>query len=285
MNDCIDHEIKRVWKNEQTKLQWEINAVPRNLQHQFGIHTTYRSYSEPYVFEIDDVDPTITPQYTTDFRVVYGEVPTQPTADDPNELICFLNKFPTREIKPVGIYRNSTEWFDRKTLKEIEDYFQKKRNNTVLSEWRDFANKLPKSDNIREYMDDIKRHSLVPLRDELFGPNLIDDLTSEIKPTTSKTRTKYGDIDFDNFDNLPIPRVRFTANASHAGYDKSGIPSREVISDPAAAKTPEEAYSLLLEKIFSFTEDSLTAKQFMVYLDKAKIPYNKRWKKRQLLET
>jgi len=285
MNDCIDHEIKHVWKKENTKLQWIMEAVQRDMNHRQGVHTEYRSYAQDQVCEIIDIDPSLTPQYTTDFRVQIGEVANQPTSDDPNEYIGFLTKFPTREIRPVGIYRNSSDWFERKTFKEIEDYFQERQNSVIVSEWQRFAENLPKSDNVREYMDEIKQSSFVPLRNELFGPFIKDDLTTEINPTISKTRTKYGDIDFEQFDGEPIRRVRFTASAPHRGYDKTNVPQREVISDPAAAKTPEEAYSMLLEKIFSFTVDSLTADGFKSYLDKANISYAKSWKKRQLLET
>lgn len=284
MNDCIDHDIKNIWKKEQTKLQWIFEAVPRDINHRCGVHTEYRRYDQDEVFEIIDVDPIITPQYTTDFRVQFGEVLNQPTADNPNEFIGFLKKYPTREIRPVGLYRNSSEWYQTKTLREIEEYFSKK-NTTVLSDWRSFSKKLPMSDNVRDYMDDIKRHSLVPLKNELFGFNIKDDLTSEIKPTISATRTKYGDINFETFDGEPIRRVRYTASARHSGYDKANIPITEVISDPAAAKTPEEAYAMLLNKIFSFTVDSLTADGIKSYLDKGNISYAKSWKKAQLLET
>ena len=64
------------------------------------------------------------------------------------------------------------------------------------------------------------------MRNELFGPFIKDDLTTEINPTTSKTRTKYGDIDFQQFDGEPIRRVRFTASAPHRGFGKTNVPQR-----------------------------------------------------------
>jgi hypothetical protein len=283
MWDCIDHEIKKVWKKEDTQHQWIFTSVKRDINHRCCVHTEYRAFDQPYVFNIIEIDPSITPQYTTDFRVEYAEVPNQPTHDDPNEFICFLNKFPTRDIKPVGIYKNSTYAF-QKTLDEINRYFTSRKNTTVLREWDEFSQKMPRSDNVRDYLDDIKRNSYIPLKEELFGRNIIHDITSEIKPTTSKVKTPQGNVDFERFDGEPIPRVRYNARASHHGYDKSNVPVKSVLFDPAAAKSPEEAYQMLVNKILNFTEDSCTAEGFIAYLNKANIPYRKSWRKRQLLD-
>lgn len=284
MWDCIDHEIKRIWKKEQTQHQWIFTSVERDINHRFRVHTEYRAFDQPYVFNIIDIDPSVTPQYTTDFRVEYAEVPTQPTHDNKDEFICFLSKFPTRSIKPVGIYKDSTFLF-QKTLDEINKYFTTRKNNNVLKEWSEFSQSMPKTDNVRDYLDEIKINSYVPLKQELFGNSIDHDLTSEIKPTTSKVKTAHqGPIDFERFDGEPIPRVRYTARASHSGYDKSNIPTKEVLYDPASAKSPEEAYQMLVNKIMNFTEDSCTAEGFIVYLNKANIPYKKSWRKRQLLD-
>ena len=80
-----------------------------------------------------------------------------------------------------------------------------------------------------------------------------------------------------------MPRARATASANHCGYDKSNIAPREGIFDPASAKTPEEAYQLLVDKILNFNEDSCTAEGFISYLIKGNIPYKKSWRKRELL--
>ena len=49
-----------------------------------------------------------------------------------------------------------------------------------------------------------------------------------------------------------------------------------MLSDPAAASSPEEAYEMLLNKIFNFTEDNSPTKEGLkVYLDKANISYKK----------
>jgi hypothetical protein len=126
----------------------------------------------------------------------------------------------------------------------------------------------------------------LPLQNELFGLNVRHDLSSPILPTVSKLRkTEFGNINFESFDNEPIPRARMTASASHSGYDKSQVPPVVMLSDPAAASTPEEAYEFLLKKIFSFTEDNCpTAAGLQIYLDKAHINYKKSWRKRQLLD-
>ena len=147
---------------------------------------------------------------------------------------------------------------------------------------------MPTSDNVREYMNktnvkDVINNCYVPLKIPLFGYNLCYDNTSEVKPTTSKIKTPYGNLDFTRYDNEPIPRARATASASYSGYDKSNITPREVIFDPAAAKTPEEAYQMLVDKILNFNEDSCTAEGFISYLIKGKIPYKKTWRKRELL--
>ena len=141
MWDCIDHDIKHIWKREQTQLQWCFTAVPRDKDHRCGVHTTYRGFDQEYVFNIIEINPLLTPQYSLDFRVQYTEVPTQPTADDPSEFICFIQKFPTREVKPVGIYRDSTRIVS-KVLQDIEAYFTKRNNSTVLKEWGDFSEQL-----------------------------------------------------------------------------------------------------------------------------------------------
>ena len=285
MWDCIDHDIKSIWKKEQAQLQWCFEAVPRDINHRVGVHSTYRGYDQDNVFQIIEIDPLITPQYSLDFRVQYTEVPTQPTADDEFEFIGFLQKLPTREVKPVGIYKNSTRDVTR-ILQEINSYFTKRNNTVVLKQWSEFGETLPKSDNIREYMDDIKTNSYLPLKDELFGANITHDLTSVIQPTVSAIRkTDFGNINFETFDNEPIPKARMTASASHYGYNKSQVPPIVVFSDPAAASSPEEAYEMLLNKIFNFTEDNCpTIEGLKVFLDKADIGYKKSWRKRQLLE-
>ena len=149
MWDCIDQDIKNVWKKDQTQLQWFFEAVPRDKDHRCGVHTTYRGYDQDYVFKIIEIDPLLTPQYSLDFRVQYTEVPTQPTADDPYEFIGFLQSFPTRKVKPVGLFKDSTRSV-AKTLEEIESYFTERNNTSVLQEWREFSESLPKSDDIRE---------------------------------------------------------------------------------------------------------------------------------------
>lgn len=93
-----------------------------------------------------------------------------------------------------------------------------------------------------------------------------------------------GIVDIERFDGEPIPRVRYNARVSHSGYDKSTVPIKTLLFDPAAAKTPEEAYQMLVDKILNFTEDSCTAEGFIIYLNKANITYKKSWKKRQLLD-
>ena len=143
---------------------------------------------------------------------------------------------------------------------------------------------MPTNDNVRDYLTDIKRNCYVPLKVELFGNNIVHDIISEIKPTTSKVKTPQGIIDFERFDGEPIPRARYNARASHSGYDKSNIPVKTVLFDPAAAKSPEEAYQMLVDKILNFNEDSTTAEGLISYLNKANIPYRKSWRKRQLLD-
>ena len=135
-------------------------------------------------------------------------------------------------------------------------------------------------------MDDIKTNSYLPLKDELFGMNIMHDMSSAIAPTESKLRkNEFGNINYETYDNEPIPRARMTAIASHFGYNKSQVPPTVMLSDPAAATSPEEAYEFLIKKILSFTEDNCpTVEGLKVYLDKANIIYKKSWRKRQLLE-
>lgn len=281
MYDCIDREIKNVFKRERTMHQWIFTACSRDRNHLCGVHTDYRGYDQPYVFEIESVDMNITPQYTTDFRVHYVEVPTQPSADDPNEYIGFLKKFPTREIRPVGLYRNSSNNL-ASCLEEIGKYYGNR--SQTYNEWKLFSeDNLPQTDNVRDYLTEIRRNSYVPLKEELFGKSLCHDQTSTINPTSSKVRTEFGVIDFDNFDGQPIPRSRIPALAPHKGYNKSNLPTRQIISDPAAAKTPAEAFELLLNKIMNFTVDSCTKEEFQLYLKKADITYKVSWNKAKLL--
>ena len=280
MYDCIDHEIKNVFKRKPTMLQLIFEACERDKNHRCGVDTHYRGYAQPEVFEIEDVDPNITPQYTTDFRVHLVEVPTQPTADDPNEHIGFLTKFPTRDIKPVGLYLNSAR-NATKCIEEIAKYLGDSSN--VYQEWTRFSDGLPKTDNVREYLDEFKRDNYIPLKDELFGLAILQDTISIIKPTTSKNRTEFGLFDYNTFDGQPIPLSRIPALAPHKGYNKAQLSVREIISDPAAAKTPEEAFDLLLNKILNFNVDSCTKEELYLYSDKANIKYKVSWAKQRLL--
>lgn len=282
MWDSIDHDLKHCWKREETQLQWtfEVHNGGRDVNHRVGIESTYKSHSADYVFEIIDVDPKITPQYTTDFRVQYGEVPIQPFADDPNEYICFLRKFPSAPIKPAGFFQGSSAAFGT-TLEAIAEHYN--RQSSTYNEWQEFGGKMPSSDNVREYLSTILSNSYIPLKEELFG-NIPVDNTTVIPPTTSRIKTPFGYIDYNMFDNQPIPRSRSTASVSHHGYKKTNNP-RSMISDPAAAKTPEEAYELFLSKILAFTDNDVTKDKVIEYLNNTDCKFAKSWTKGRLLAT
>jgi hypothetical protein len=285
MWDCIDHKIQHCWNKLETQLQWQIEhrgEGGRDRNHRVGIDSLYRAFSAENVFEIIDVDPKITPQYTTDYRVQYSEVPWQPVTDDPTEFICFLKKFPSEPIKPAGFFRGSSDSWNT-TLDAISSYYN--RASSTFTQWQEFGTNMPTSDNVRDYLTKICDNSFIPLKRELFGENIPIDNTTPIPPTTSRVKTPYGYIDFNQFDNQPIPRAKCNAHVPHHGFPKKNISPRTILSDPAAARTPQEAYELFLDKILNLQYDDATKDKLKEYLDNAKIPYAKSWDKKRLLDT
>jgi hypothetical protein len=282
MWDCIDHDLKHCWKRDETQLQWKFEVRPegRDADHRVGVNSTYRSHDAEYVFEILEIDPKITPQYTTDFRVAYNEVPNQPTADNPDEHINFLIKFPNEPIKPAGFFGGSSATFTT-TLQDIANWYKLK--SKTFTEWSEFAPNMPSTDNVRDYLDAITARSYVPLKIQLFGDIPLDN-TTPIEPTKSRIRTTFGVIDYDIFDGQPIPRTRSTASVSHRGHKKTN-PSRITLSDPVAARSPEEAYALFVGKILGFECEDVTKEGLYSYLNQTDLKYAKSWTKPKLLET
>lgn len=283
MWDCIDHKISDYLKGDKTQHQWIVEKVDRDINHRMGLSTLYKAYSKPWVFQLIEIDRNLTPQYTTDFRVLKTTVPLQPLTDNPNEFICFLKKFPTAPILPAGFVYNSANKLGT-TLTAVSEWYNNRFD--VNSKWNQFASSMPKSDFVREYMDGIENNSYLPLKDELFGKDLHYDNITPVPPRVSGARNiEWGNIDFDYFDNEPIPEAVSTASVSHNGFNKKSLAARKVLKDLAGALDPEESYQKFVTMILNLGLNSKSKEELIAFLQKTDVNFSKYWNKEKLLQT
>ena len=305
LKEAIDPNLKNLWKKEEARLQWIFERVDFSPEYPFGVKCSYRSFVMDESFEVVPVDKRVTPGYSLPYRVRRTINRTFPL---PTEEPIHIFKQPFHgPIIPKAILKNSAN-STNKTMRRVATYFSQQSH--VVEEWQKFREtKMPNDDYVQNYIkENASWH--IPFHEELFG-ELPVDFNVVIEPTVRNSRKDKSEeqinkkknsqdklikkyvkntydgvpIDKEFYDEKPIPIYLTTSSVLHSGNLHRDLPPiRELVSDPAAAKSPAEMKQNLYKVIDDLTLHNSTRKSLLGLLKDADPKLSKEGNKQDLID-
>ena len=218
----IDKKFSKYSKGKFTQLQWMFQAVDQSPDYITGVKILFRAFSSDKVFEIvEDVASLC------NFKATNVNVRTYPAEEC--RPVRILKALPTAGLpapeKLVEGSRVLVEEIARKTSAMVGQ-----SHRDVITEWNEFLQEFPPSDDIREYVATNPMH--IPFASVLFNV----DPNTPLLPVSTDNLDSNSRIDSSR---LPTFDALATVQYHGAPPDSRGTESRRAVATPTAAQVTQ----------------------------------------------